>query len=223
VIGMISLPVRGLPEWADTGSWSAGWAIVVLVAGCALLSSPVGVRRSQRRMLATRFRARRSAGRDLRSAAARREVRAEVSADLAAAGAGVVRGGKVVLAAQVLIAVAVVAWSRFSGEASRAVFFGLDRLDRSAAQLGAEAYGWVLLLGLAVVASGLVTHRGARVVAPDQRVIDLVVQPVLLSVVGLLVPGGVLLGFAAAMVCSLALGSVALVPTRSTTTPGGLL
>lgn len=210
VVTVLAWPVQGLAQVTDAGAWSAGWAIVLLVAGCALAGSPISVRSWRRRMLATRFRARRSAGRDMRSAATRREVHGEVRADLAAAGSATVQGGKVLVVVQVVVVVVVVVWSRLSGHASEASFLGLDGLDRAAVRLGPEAVAWVLLLGLAVLANGLVVHRGSGTVAPDQRVVDLAIQPVVLAVIGLLAPAGVLLGFATAMVCSLAVGAVAL-------------
>lgn len=204
-----------------TGAWAWGWAVIAIAAGWRLLVLPLLVRQGNQRILAARWHAVHSRGRDMRDREQRAEVRRQVGQSLS----GDTPSGRlatVVVALQVLAVVLVAVWSRGSDAAAEHGFAGLPRLDAMTATLGAAGWAWAAALGLTFLGTAVLTHRAAGNAADHQVVIDRVITPLFFTGLGLLVPAAVTVAFVAGMVVSLTglvIASVR-VPTRSRATAG---
>lgn len=223
MVSVASWPIETVASAIEgTGAWACGWAVILVAAGWRLLLLPLLVRQGNRRILTARWHAVHSRGRDMRDREQRAAVRRQVTDSLAGQVAPTGRLAGVATALQVLAIVAVAIWSRGSDTAAEHGFAGLARLDAMTATLGAAGWAWALALGLAFLATALVTHGAAGNTAGHQGVIDRAITPAFFTGLALLLPAGVTVAFVAGMAVSM-IGLViasASVPTGARATAG---
>lgn len=199
-------PVAGL-LWPVAGAAAWGWAVLVIGALWRLPLWAWLLRSARVRIVRQMVAPVAAAGRDMRDAATRKEVAALVRAELVARGLrspASVAFGRVVAVLGVLTVLLLAVWSRTGSAATRHGFAGMDNLSGSAVSTGVGGIAVALVLVVAAVAAQVAVLRAAGVTDPRQRFFATRISPVIFAGLGLFLPAGVVLAFAAVMLLNLA-------------------